>query len=384
MRFASWYGAVVRVVGGAALAAKIVAIVSCGSSSDTASGFAGDDGGTGHDGSVADAGGADGGASDAGLGVSVLVAVHASPDYEDVRLCFGESSTPDATAVTFVPGVAPWPSDDAHPMPRSNYAGIAKGGGATVPSEIVGSGSYVVPYIVRASRLATDAMPTLECGLRVGPQCSSTAHCLASTDYVQLPAIPWSSLARGGAQVLAIVGCKTPGQPSCGTAQNGALHAALVPLAIGAVQSVDQIGVQVAHVAPALGSITARVDGVIDDAGAMSLAYLHAAPGNGTVVTIPSTRDSLAWGTQGISIGTPGDGGLTLTTSLADIQRVSNPSVLPSDFFVGAHRYVFVLVGDPSVQNQLYVDGGLNPQFDGTGLHVVAISTAPAPPPDGG
>ena len=70
--------------------------------------------------------------------------------------------------------------------------------------------------------------------------------------------------------------------------------------------------------------------------------------------------------------------------SLADLQRVSDPSVLPSDYFKEGTSYVFVLVGDTSAPNALYVDGGINPRFDGTALHFIAISTAPPSLPDGG
>ncbi len=372
---------VVRVISGGAIAAGIVSVVHCSSSLADGAFAPEGDGGITSDASGFDSGGADAGAGDAGATPSVLVVVHASPDLYDFRLCFGRSTSADGISVDFDPNAVPWPNDDTHPMASSNYAGIPVGGGATLPREIATNGPYVIPYLIDAHQLAMTNDPKAHCNARVGPSCPPrTGVCLNATDYVQLPGIPISTILGGGTRVLAIGGCKTPGAAVCGTVMGGALHATVLSLAHASVMSVDQIGVQVAHLAVGAGPIVATLDTV--DAGSFALDPLQSGPQNGAIVTIPGTQGSLLWGSQGVSAQLAADAGLRM--SLADLQRISDPSVLPSDYFTAGTSYVFVLVGDKSAANMLYVDGGLNPKFDGTALHFVAISTTPPAAPDGG
>ena len=375
---------VLRVVAGAAVAAGVAALAHC-SASNASSAFAPseDGGGSNNDAGGEDAGFNDAGFADAGAVPSVLVAVHASPDLFDFRVCFGMSRSPDATSVTFDPKTIPWPYDDTHPMASSNYAGIAVGGGSTLPREIVPSAPYLIPYLIDAHTLAMSNNPKATCSARVGTQCvPNSGECLKSTDYVELPAIARSEVERGGTRVLAVVGCVTPGRAACGTAMGGALHATLLSLANAPQASVMQLSLQIAHVALGAGPILATLDSVLNDAGPFPLDPLQTGPNNGAIVDRPTDPGSLAWGSQGVSIAMAADAGLRM--SLADLQRISDPSVLPSAYFAEGKSYVFVLVGDTSATNALYVDGGLNPKFDGTALHFVAISTTPSALPDGG
>ncbi len=374
---------VLRVVAGGALAAGVVSLAHC-SASNASSAFAPneDAGVTNNDGGREDAGLTDAGFSDAGALPSVLVAVHASPDLFDFRVCFGMSGSPAATSVTFDPKSIPWPYDDTHPMASSNYAGVAVGGGSTLPREIVPSAPYLIPYLIDAHTLAMSNDPKATCSARVGTQCvPNSGECLKTSDYVELPAIARSEVERGGTRVLAVVGCKTPGGAACGTAMGGALHATLLSLANAPQAGVMQLSLQIAHVALGAGPIVATLDSVLNDAGPFSLDPLQTGPSNGAIVDRPTDPGSLAWGSQGVSIAMA-DAGLRM--SLADLQRISDPSVLPSAYFREGKSYVFVLVGDTSATNALYVDGGLNPKFDGTALHFVAISTTPPALPDGG
>ncbi len=382
---ASSYDVMLRVRGvlaAIAIGGALSTFVHCGSlDSATASGFDGDAGG-GDDASLGPDGGRDASA-DGGGAPTVLVVVHASPDLYDFRVCFGASTSADGLGATFDPNAIPWPYDDAHPMASSNYAGIAVGGGATLPREITTDGRYVVPYLIDAHQLAMSSSPTAKCNTRVGPQCvPNSGLCLKTSDFVQLPAIPSSMIEGGGTRVLAIVGCKTPGAAACGTELSGVLHAATLPLTTASIMSVDQMSVQVAHVAVAAGPVVATLDPALSDAGAIPLSPLGVGPKNGAIANVPQTPGSLDWGSQGVSIRMAQDAGLRM--SLADLQRVSDPSVLPSDFFKARGSYVFVLIGDTSATNALFVDGGLNPKFDGTALHFVAISTEPSALPDGG
>ena len=331
------------------------------------------DGGPGEGGG--DAAGPDGSASDAGVVPSVVLALHASPDLFDFRICLATSTSADGTGATFSANVAPWPSDDSRPMPMANYAGVAVGRGAALPREIVPSGVFVVPYLIDAHQLAMSNDPKAACSSRVGSGCvPGSGMCLKSSDFVQLPAIPAVTFAGTGAKLLAIVGCLTPGRAACGAEDNGALHAKVLPLAGDEALSVDQIGVQVAHVALAAGSVVAHVDDTTIDAGPLPLDPFNVGPLNGFVMTVPSDKSSPLWASEGVSFAIA-DAGLRM--SLADMQRIADPSQLPIEFFKAHGAYVFVLVGDPNAANALYVDGGLNPKFDGTGLHVTAISTSP-------
>jgi hypothetical protein len=364
----------------AALGGAGGALVHCGSMSESATAFGGDDGGTTADSGGGDGGGFDSSASDSGVAIATLLAVHASPDLSDFRICLGGSSSADGTSAYFN-GVAPWPSDDSHPMPMANYAGIAVGRGAALPRAIVPNAPFVIPYLIDAHELTMLSDPKAPCNARVGPGCPpNSGMCLRTSDYVALPAIPTSLLLEPGAKVLAIVGCKTPGNAACGTAMGGTLRAAIVSLSPDPQASVDQIGVQLAHLSFASGSAVATLDSLAVDAGPVPLDPLTSGPSNGLIITRPPSPGDLGWGNDGVAFAVR-DAGLRM--SLADMQRIADPSALPSVYFTD-RAYVFVLVGDPNANEALYIDGGLNPKFDGTGLHVTAISTTPGTLGDGG
>jgi hypothetical protein len=352
----------------------------CGSMAENAAGSSGD-GGTEEAGDGSSVG--DSGMSDGGITPSVILAVHGSPDLFDFRICLAESPSPSASDARFDSDVAPWPYDGAHPMPMSNYAGVPVGGGAALPREIVpNGGAYIVPYVIDAHQLAMSGAPTAACAQRVGPACTpGSGSCLKTSDYVQLAPISVRDIAGPGAKILAVVGCVNNGASACDATQNGTLRARVIALAPSQRLSIDQLGVQLAHAAPAIGPMTATLDAVVGGTGTFLVTQFESAPPNGAIVGRPMGQSSLAWGSQGVTI-VAGDAGVRM--SLADIQRVVDPSVLPSTLFQDGVGYAFVVVGDPAAQNPLYTDGGLNARYDGKALHVIALPTIASTLGDGG
>ena len=71
----------------------------------------------------------------------------------------------------------------------------------------------------------------------------------------------------------------------------------------------------------------------------------------------------------------PGD---VIAVSLATIQYASQWSASVASTPGGANfaygqTYTFILEGDPLAQQGLLSDGGLNPAYDGRGIHIVAF-----------
>ncbi len=66
--------------------------------------------------------------------------------------------------------------------------------------------------------------------------------------------------------------------------------------------------------------------------------------------------------------------------SLDSIAFVSDESVDPKTFYDVRKNFVIALVGDPKDPTSVLKDGGRDPNFDGRGLHFVAVAYAPSAP----
>jgi len=293
-----------------------------------------------------------------------LIAVNAAPELFTFRLCLRSERS------EFSYGLPPWPYAGAVDG-SANLSAIPAGQGAVLPPEIVpslplGGGSLIlVAYLIDASALAASANPNASCTDLVGPQCPGRPSCLKATDYSVVHSDTWFG---SGPTILAVVWCT---YPECGFTGPSLK---LVWVGNPSMPNVGQIGVKLADVSRAAGSVVAFLDS--SDAGAIALdaASNYGAPDKGALVMLPSSPTSPEWESQGIAIELS-DGGMHM--SLADLQRVSAPASTPSSFFRAGGSFAFVLVGDPAATNRLYVDGGLNPAFDGRALHFVAFRTSP-------
>ncbi len=319
---------------------------------------------------------ADGGASgDPGLGGSYddagpstypLLPVNASPGLFAFRVCL---STSQYSYFSFRFNAVPWPYADTADGSASRAA-IAVGSGAQVPLEIlpdvyVGGSSPLNVFLIDAHALAASANPSATCEDLFGYGCPGKPSCLAPSNYLHTVAPQsWGA----GPMVVAIVGCPSPG-PGCGATRGPLAKLVFLPYVWTAPQT-NQISVALAHASVTTGAVVATLDS--SDAGAIPLDEVNhlEGPDHGALVTLPALPSSPEWETQGIAIQIA-DAGLRM--SLADLQRVSDPSSTPASFFKAGAFYAFVLTGDQGAANPLYVDGGINPAFDGTALHFVAI-----------
>ena len=63
-----------------------------------------------------------------------------------------------------------------------------------------------------------------------------------------------------------------------------------------------------------------------------------------------------------------------LRATLADVQRVTSPYEMPDAFFTGSNGFLLIFVGDITQSEPwLQPDGAWNPDYDGRGLHLLAI-----------
>jgi hypothetical protein len=348
-------------------ASGLAAIASCGASAESASGYGNNvDGGGGGDGAANQ----DGGLFDSGLAPPPFVlAVHASPDLEDFRICFGISDSP--TGVVVQDKVQPYPDNAYGPMPESNYPGIPVGG--AVPLRTFTHGAFLVPYIIRASDLTRPGYDTLTCDKLI---CTTSTTCLHDGEFWSLPAIDRLRLMQGRRYVLAIGGCRS-GASAGGCASAGPLDAQLQEVAASTGGLAGSLTGQFLHLAPAVGAISLSVD----DAGVSLPAYGAIAPSLG-VMTLPTPPhgDLAAYASESLHL-TYADAGADF--SLALVQRLSDPSMLPTAFFERDTPWVFVVLGDPAAASPL-ADGGINSAYDGRGLHIIALPTTPPNAGDGG
>ncbi len=83
-----------------------------------------------------------------------------------------------------------------------------------------------------------------------------------------------------------------------------------------------------------------------------------------------------------VSLGSK-DGGVAVTQSLAQIQELSKPQAIATQYYLESSSYALLLVGDPRIQPR-FADGGTDPRWSPRrGLHLLALPVD-APPDDAG
>ncbi len=89
------------------------------------------------------------------------------------------------------------------------------------------------------------------------------------------------------------------------------------------------------------------------------------------------TGSLTAYEDVGLRFEAMSDGGVVqFGQSLDSIAYVSSPAATPPAFFGVRENFVFALVGSPNDTTSVLQNGGRNPTFDGTGLHILAIPYA--------
>jgi hypothetical protein len=386
----------IAVLAAGAASGGVVGLGACGSASEGAFNPSGTDGGVGDgstgvdtgspDTAVAEGGAADTGASDAGDASAprtTALMIHASASLPDVRLCWASG--------TLVTGALPFPSTV---MPAANYAGIPSGGAVAMDDATELAGTATVLYAIFAEQLAlldSPGTPQQTCA-QLFTACSGP--CItANTNYFALP-IPVGALRIGKANVLAISGCysssndKLASVERCGTDWSpiaGNLHVEVMTAAAPSAGADAGLNVQAAQLSPGLAQLavdggSAMLSFGAEDAGDAATT-ITALAGLGDVAPTSPVRLTYpagiaTYGTVGFAVDvSSGDAGLLhLWTSLADSQRLVDPTRDPAEFFGSAQTYVVAVVGDPSAP---ITSAGAN--GDDTGLHVLVLPSAPPP-----
>ena len=260
-------------------------------------------------------------------------------------------------------------------------------------------GSDAVLYAVDARTLtnveASGATP-LPCQRRVCPQGDTDSACLPDDNraYWSMP-IPAGAVQRGAANVIAIEGCwpttldTTASNARCGadwTTAGGNLHVHVMTPSAPTISTPPQLHVQAAQLSVAL----AQLAGDAGDAGAViSFGMQDAGDAAAVIASLPGL-DALepaypvaltlppglaSYGTVGFAVDAPGadGGGLHLWTSLAEAQRLVDPTQDPTQFFGGSQTYVVAVVGDPASADTTV--GGASA---GEALHLLVVPAAPA------
>ncbi|HEY8086650.1 MAG TPA: hypothetical protein VIF09_02365, partial [Polyangiaceae bacterium] len=168
-----------------------------------------DSGGVGDDGGLTpapDSGATDGAAGGDSGPPAVLVsflALHASANLYDFRLCFGVGA-PGGSASAIAPLPA-YPDDPTKPMPETNYPGVPVGGGALLPAVLLAPGSSITPYVVRAKVLTKDVAGAANERTCADLICSGVTCLDPTRDYYALPAF---SVSGAATTLLAVQGCE--------------------------------------------------------------------------------------------------------------------------------------------------------------------------------
>lgn len=298
---------------------------------------------------------------------TTILAVNASANLFPFRVCFGRG-----TSVIDLP---PYPNDPTHPMPETNYPGVPVGGAALLPP--VQLSGTVTPYVISASRLATDS--TSSCAVKLCPnQSMPTGACVGLSEWAALPPI---TLPPGMTVALAVQGClplaSAPARvltnAQCGLGYEGSpmgnLSASLTVLVPPIGSAVDAgLALHVAQLSPSSpdASLT-YVDPTLD--ASIALPTYPLATGLGTV-TVPLGEA----GVLSAYFMAASASGTALTESVGAIQFFQAPASNPETYFTAPGPYFAALVGDATDASAPanLADGAPNPAFDGYGLHVVA------------
>jgi hypothetical protein len=367
----------------ACFAALIVDVISaCGASSSTpvegavnedagGSSSGGSSGGSGSSGSSSGSSGGSSSGSSSGAGDAAapapptsILAVHASANLYDFRLCFGAGG-----AILPFPA---YPDDPSHPMPETNYPGVPVGGAVLLPPLELPGGAltvYVVPaYYMQSQGYVSGSEPTCD---RLIPEDVIPQ----AVEYFTLPAVTLPTF--GGAVVLAIEGCGVgTGLATGSIAQCGASFSAgtgnLTALA-GTLASPDDAGpwtMQLAQLSPSFaqggGTTLTYVDPTVD----ASVALTAPASSVGAPVTVALSEAGVT--AAYFAVGASSGG--AFTESLASIQYFQSPASDPFTYFGANGAYFVAVVGDATdaAAPVSLPDGAANPAFDGHGVHVIA------------
>ena len=361
----------------------------------------GPDGGQDANSGLVDGGLDSGGQPDDGataLGIPTrMFFVHASPNAFPVRLCYEVDGVMQPRL--------PMPDDPDQPMPLASFPGIAPGSAyEMVEMDDFQNAGEITPVAVRAdvqkvAQAVDGADYALDCTDLVCPP--GGADCLDDASVIRLPSLPAGSFYQNPIELLVMSGClgedaEDPGSiERCGTgfdATAGNVDTQLLTFYPADAAEQGKVGLLIAHLSPSIDATLQnsnqgelRIElGDLDDPSGRRLLTLNQplmsvqTPDSADWLALPTDLDGYA--TTGV-IAQVLDGPTvvpaSISLSLANVQGVTAPSSLPEEFYEASRSFVFALVGDVTAQPASTGDpnGGLNPLYDGRGLHFIAIPT---------
>ncbi len=331
-------------------------------------------------------------AADAGPARAKILVVHASPDVPPVRICFAVGTKSDGSDAVIAP-FPPLPDKTEGSLP---FPGLFPGTGGPLPDLGADlSQKVIVPYVIIASKVASDVAPA-DGG--VAPVACDTllqgdGGLTANVDYMKLPPIPSGTFMPGKTLLLAATGClPTSADPNANVIACGADYDSTLGNVAIKIFDLDRIiadtqksGAQVAHLSPKL--FTGLLAGVTEiDAGSdAGVVYEPITPNNAPVnyaqlKPAPAASLSLPPASNAalvLSAVNP-DGGAPIATfpvPFTFIYASTTGQLVGADqYFTANSNYTFVVVGDP--QKAFLSDAGV----DGYGLHVLAFPNDPPIP----
>jgi hypothetical protein len=248
------------------------------------------------------------------------------------------------------------------PVPLTNYVGLQKGSGIDLGS--YGPAALDID-VYSAFNLAFDAAWS--------PSSSATCAAMSCAGGSCVPHVRVSVVLTGDVNVVAIV-----------DDPNGTSG---VKTRIAAFEDVTYAGT------------TSSIFGTVVDLSDWNTgATIGAFYGNwqdGTDVTgplaSPLAKDTAAspkqitasikgFETPGIRFDASGSSTDHFGQSLDSIAYVANPTVTPPAFYDVRQNFVFALIGDPDDTSSVNLQGGRNPKFTRSGLHIAAVPYATPPP----
>lgn len=272
---------------------------------------------------------------------------------DDVRVCIFDTNN---VAIT------PYALPDSAPMPFTSYPGVHRGGGVDLGSIT----KFAVKIeVYSASALAADATWSSN---RAAYKCQ-TMGCdqapPACQRHVSLPAT-----LQGGVNVIALLDdTSAPGVKLAQKWFEDVTYAGTENSLWGTVMDFSGWHSNL--------PIAAFYGNYVDGSGVDDVIENPVDP---LVTGVPreivhdiTSYDALGIRFDAFSGGQPSD---RFGQSLDSIGYVSDATLTPPAFYGVRANFVFALVGDPNDPTSVQTNGGRDPSFDGTGLHIVAVPYA--------
>ena len=330
-----------------------------------------------------------------------IIALHGSPDFPALRVCFGLGSTSSVAHLPALPHSL---------MGQQAFPGVYPGAGGALPDLADFSAQAITVYAIDATKISGD---TADAGANE-PACdaligaSGQGGTLAlGTDYFLIGQVPAGTFADGTTELVALAGCLPQAVDSnastarCGSSYDptgGNLALQYYTLDTTSMPGTSSFGLQVVHAASALDGVLSQVGGGVPVAEIFEVIGSDAGAQTTPLgpITFPATNGHEQATPTAAQINTAsifGDlnGNRALVSSVTDAGAVyqfalplgvvgqlsvgDNPPTKPDGgpYFTAGENYTFVLLGDPTAQQLVGLDGGPNGAYQGYGLHLVAF-----------